>query len=109
MTRRWQAILAPATIFFYQWVECTLCCFFFSSRRRHTRFDCDWSSDVCSSDLPYRRVTLFNAPEDAIAKPRAELKVAMGPDVSKDVAKNEIVGRHVPFAQRQRADRKSVV
>src|SRR6266567_3263107 len=23
--------------------------FFFSSRRRHTRFDCDWSSDVCSS------------------------------------------------------------
>src|SRR2546430_9591996 len=32
------------------------CCgmFFFSSRRRHTRFDCDWSSDVCSSDLPGR-------------------------------------------------------
>src|SRR2546430_6344554 len=27
--------------------------FFFSSRRRHTRFDCDWSSDVCSSDLPF--------------------------------------------------------
>src|SRR2546427_770759 len=25
------------------------CAFFFSSRRRHTRFDCDWSSDVCSS------------------------------------------------------------
>src|SRR2546430_16059963 len=25
--------------------------FFFSSRRRHTRFDCDWSSDVCSSGL----------------------------------------------------------
>src|SRR2546427_1727768 len=28
--------------------------FFFSSRRRHTRFDCDWSSDVCSSDLLVR-------------------------------------------------------
>src|SRR5437588_12332166 len=26
-------------------------CFFFSSRRRHTRSLCDWSSDVCSSDL----------------------------------------------------------
>src|SRR5438477_10440894 len=26
--------------------------FFFSSRRRHTRLTCDWSSDVCSSDLP---------------------------------------------------------
>src|SRR2546427_7215330 len=30
--------------------------FFFSSRRRHTRFDCDWSSDVCSSDL---EITIF--------------------------------------------------
>src|SRR5437764_5143240 len=29
----------------------SLCCFFFSSRRRHTRYIGDWSSDVCSSDL----------------------------------------------------------
>src|SRR5260370_28975636 len=29
--------------------------FFFSSRRRHTRFKCDWSSDVCSSDLVKRQ------------------------------------------------------
>src|SRR2546430_3204837 len=36
-------------------VSLTRCVFFFSSRRRHTRFDCDWSSDVCSSDL-YARV-----------------------------------------------------
>src|SRR2546430_9230199 len=27
------------------------CRFFFTRSRRHTRFDCDWSSDVCSSDL----------------------------------------------------------
>src|SRR5438445_8380411 len=27
--------------------------FFFSSRRRHTRYWRDWSSDVCSSDLPF--------------------------------------------------------
>src|SRR5690606_40372450 len=27
--------------------------FFFASRRRHTRFSRDWSSDLCSSDLPY--------------------------------------------------------
>src|ERR1022692_269520 len=27
--------------------------FFFSSRRRHTRLQGDWSSDVCSSDLPF--------------------------------------------------------
>src|SRR6266511_3051105 len=30
---------------------CKFFCFFFSSRRRHTRFSRDWSSDVCSSDL----------------------------------------------------------
>src|SRR3712207_6869609 len=28
--------------------------FFFSSRRRHTRYWRDWSSDVCSSDLEYQ-------------------------------------------------------
>src|SRR6266487_645034 len=30
---------------------CSSFCFFFSSRRRHTRWTGDWSSDVCSSDL----------------------------------------------------------
>src|SRR3989475_10078302 len=33
--------------------------FFFSSRRRHTRFDCDWSSDVCSSDLIRKMVASY--------------------------------------------------
>src|SRR2546422_2253692 len=32
--------------------------FFFSSRRRHTRCSRDWSSDVCSSDLPRDRMAL---------------------------------------------------
>src|SRR5436190_12983298 len=32
-------------------VRSSRCSFFFSSRRRHTRSLCDWSSDVCSSDL----------------------------------------------------------
>src|SRR5215213_10599655 len=31
--------------------------FFFSSRRRHTRLVSDWSSDVCSSDLPQSVIT----------------------------------------------------
>src|SRR2546430_7344787 len=35
---------------------------FFSSRRRHTRFDCDWSSDVCSSDLFTESVRSFHVP-----------------------------------------------
>src|SRR5438309_4734698 len=34
---------------FRRWCVCSF--FFFSSRRRHTRWNCDWSSDVCSSDL----------------------------------------------------------
>src|SRR3712207_7314009 len=32
--------------------------FFFSSRRRHTRYWRDWSSDVCSSDLSDRQARL---------------------------------------------------
>src|SRR5256885_11959725 len=32
-------------------IDIALCFFFFSSRRRHTRLQGDWSSDVCSSDL----------------------------------------------------------
>src|SRR5260221_2108539 len=35
------------------------CFFFFSSRRRHTRSLCDWSSDVCSSDLG---INIFTTP-----------------------------------------------
>src|SRR6266478_2743495 len=38
------------------WFSCNCLIFFFSSRRRHTRFDCDWSSDVCSSDLNWCQV-----------------------------------------------------
>src|SRR5690606_40507759 len=35
--------------------------FFFSSRRRHTRFSRDWSSDVCSSDLSYGGESVNNS------------------------------------------------
>src|SRR5207237_7578161 len=46
-----------------------ICFFFFSSRRRHTRFKCDWSSDVCSSDLPHQ-------PGDGVAQRRLAHAVA---------------------------------
>src|SRR5256885_5335768 len=37
----------------YKYILCNIFFFFFfSSRRRHTRLQGDWSSDVCSSDLP---------------------------------------------------------
>src|SRR2546430_17528274 len=43
---------SPCSVGFVVASVCTVSIFFFfSSRRRHTRFDCDWSSDVCSSDL----------------------------------------------------------
>src|SRR2546430_10419918 len=45
--------------------DCAPCVCFFSSRRRHTRFDCDWSSDVCSSDLDSVK------PSDAMTGPLA--------------------------------------
>src|SRR5438477_9423144 len=46
--------------------------FFFSSRRRHTRLTCDWSSDVCSSDLfciggPMIHNLIRRAPERVVA------------------------------------------
>src|SRR5882762_3235192 len=49
--------------------------FFFSSRRRHTRFKCDWSSDVCSSDLgrnavEMSRITDLVVPKDLAPPPR---------------------------------------
>src|SRR5215469_14866810 len=51
--------------------------FFFSSRRRHTRSLRDWSSDVCSSDLPGdRRVKrLVLTPAGAELKERIENEV----------------------------------
>ena len=42
--------------------------FFFSSRRRHTRSLCDWSSDVCSSDLANKTVKVI---EQIQAAPKA--------------------------------------
>src|SRR2546427_11875646 len=56
--------------------------FFFSSRRRHTRFDCDWSSDVCSSDLTLtesRLVVVMSLPEFLIhAQGRRFQRAALG-------------------------------
>src|SRR2546430_6495276 len=76
--------------------------FFFSSRRRHTRFDCDWSSDVCSSDLDrdgrdrrvYRRRRA----------PRPALAYLSGGHVPQHVARRRGRTEHRPA--RRRADRR---
>src|SRR5690242_21297458 len=44
------------------YVFCFCIFFFFSSRRRHTRLTCDWSSDVCSSDLEASRQPVASTP-----------------------------------------------
>src|SRR2546430_9749977 len=56
--------------------------FFFSSRRRHTRFDCDWSSDVCSSDLDRRAGREHEGVQEAfgpaVRQPRYEVRRRRG-------------------------------
>src|SRR5947207_15788058 len=55
-------------------------CFFFSSRRRHTRSLCDWSSDVCSSDLlpPVSISELLESEKVARVQLKGMLQVARG-------------------------------
>src|SRR5260370_6462713 len=57
MLLHWSTCTHPLLLFrfsyFFLVFLCYSCFFFFSSRRRHTRFKCDWSSDVCSSDLEF--------------------------------------------------------
>src|SRR5207245_3005447 len=48
----WSTLVSLCIHIVYMFV-CVLFCFFFSSRRRHTRCYRDWSSDVCSSDLDH--------------------------------------------------------
>src|SRR2546430_12294685 len=53
--------------------------FFFSSRRRHTRFDCDWSSDVCSSDLD-ATVRVVQCPDDQLVINQGD---ALAPEIDR--------------------------
>src|SRR5262249_58983315 len=50
-----------------------LVCFFFSSRRRHTRLVSDWSSDVCSSDLWFAFITFQWGGDNVRARSAASL------------------------------------
>src|SRR6266566_6723741 len=63
--------------------------FFFSSRRRHTRLQGDWSSDVCSSDLQGGGTGVALDPARAAGLPAARLFVAGGlrPDTVAEVVR----------------------
>src|SRR5690606_40804206 len=73
--------------------------FFFSSRRRHTRFSRDWSSDVCSSDLIfcyfYTKSLIMTFPE--------ELKYTKDHEWVKLEGDNALIGI-TEFAQRELGD-----
>src|SRR5206468_8280701 len=72
--------------------------FFFSSRRRHTRSDRDWSSDVCSSDLSppvYGRIKVALAKRSGALIPQAvviSLRVLLS-KVIKDRSEERRVGK----------------
>src|SRR5690606_40406797 len=63
------------------------CCpftFFFSSRRRHTRFSRDWSSDVCSSDLiaaAVREITGLNEEMENAANEQSDVSESINQNV----------------------------
>src|SRR4051812_49645630 len=69
--------------------------FFFSSRRRHTRLTCDWSSDVCSSDLE-REVRLGEARRASTVAAEVHPREALVPHVEQN---RDVVARPQPRAQ----------
>src|SRR3712207_8307907 len=63
--------------------------FFFSSRRRHTRYWRDWSSDVCSSDLPEHQAALLVDDRVAPVADLRDVRVEAGADRLGDLRSEE--------------------
>src|SRR6266481_9170123 len=77
--------------------------FFFSSRRRHTRWNCDWSSDVCSSDLEWEELDVNLLPVNKRSrdirmshKPTKELVDTDWPEVREKTRQAEWLRVHQP-------------
>src|SRR2546430_10870810 len=72
--------------------------FFFSSRRRHTRFDCDWSSDVCSSDLSSMLSSRANVePKDLVSSSATPSVVKRSPEIGRASCRKECRSRWSPY------------
>src|SRR5205814_5132304 len=92
-----------------------LCCilfffffFFYSSRRRHTRCLSDWSSDVCSSDLPFARANARTRQEVVGVGSFGRGDLAPGTPLRRDraiVLRTRISGRSSETRRRGRAER----
>src|SRR4030066_1731207 len=77
---------------------------FFSSRRRHTRFKCDWSSDVCSSDLAGRPHPKGSSWRTAARSPLATCQIGR----ASCRERVEISGVAVSFKKKKKRRRKQV-
>src|SRR5256885_11481977 len=75
--------------------------FFFSSRRRHTRLQGDWSSDVCSSDLSLNTTVTFNGtsvlPFSTTLVPVSATFVSCAPASATSKAKNAMTTTGMRF------------
>src|SRR5689334_23687091 len=67
--------------------------FFFSSRRRHTRWNCDWSSDVCSSDLRMSGRDIRSAYRSRMTRTKRTRLVSAGPQPARTTAEEERTDR----------------
>src|SRR5207237_2416610 len=87
--------------------------FFFSSRRRHTRFKCDWSSDVCSSDLKGQLLfeidpRPFQAALDQAEGQLAQAKAALANAQAVQGRTELDVNRYAPLAKEQAASQQDL-
>src|SRR5262245_66624986 len=80
-------------------------CFFFSSRRRHTRCLSDWSSDVCSSDLDF-----MDAPWACLSEAEKARATGLSEDLYSlcDVTRSEARQGMNPQAQSKRSEERRV-
>src|SRR3712207_7270482 len=76
-------------------------CFFFSSRRRHTRYWRDWSSDVCSSDLTVEK-NYRNAQRQILIKSNHALSLRRLAVLRFVEAATRIDGKRPPFRSEER-------
>src|SRR5256885_6891366 len=75
--------------------RCKVCFFFFSSRRRHTRLQGDWSSDVCSSDLDGKRLEEFDDSADKLIGTVLDGKYRVENLLGKGAMGNVYAGTHL--------------
>src|SRR3974377_147219 len=85
--------------------------FFFSSRRRHTRWNCDWSSDVCSSDLIISTTQIYSDSgelEGAVATIK-DITEEVAPQRREVVAESKLMRDVINFTKRVAASEAATI